>query len=155
MTLILATPFGIWADRKVSASTAEVCDPVKKCVSNEFLIAAFAGDLSVILKAIDYVKEGCDNPRELAKVKVDKITVEGLVVKNNRIYVLDLEKAWIRPKRCAYYATGSGGTTAMAFLAGRTSRNGKLTEKDIRDAFSYTAKARDDCGKGIDFLQAW
>lgn len=150
MTLILAVPWGIFSDRKITADSGEVCDPMKKFASNDAIVAAFAGDVETIIKAMDMVKEGVEDPREIAK-----IDVEGLVVKNNRIYVLDLKKAWLKPKRCAFWSMGTGGTTAMAFLAGRSSRTGKLTEKDIRDAFKFTAKCRDDCGKGVDFLQAW
>jgi ATP-dependent protease HslVU (ClpYQ) peptidase subunit len=155
LTLILATPHGIWADRRITDyGSGETCDPVKKLVSNDVLVAGFSGNLGTILAAIDMVKDGCENPKELALVSVDKIDVEGLVVKNNRIYTLDLKKAWIRPKRCAYYAMGSGGSVAMAFLAGRTSRTGKIKDKDIKDAFKYCSKARIDCGSSIDFIPA-
>jgi hypothetical protein len=150
MTLILATNHGIFSDRKITADTGETCDPMKKFASNDVIVAAFAGDVETILKAMDMVKEGIEDPREIAK-----IDVEGLVVKNGRIYVLDLKKAWLKPKRCAYWAMGTGGTVAMAFLSGRTSRTGKLTEKDIKDAFKYTSRARTDCGPKADFLQAW
>jgi hypothetical protein len=143
MTLVIATTHGVWADRKITASSGETCDPVKKVAVNDHLCAGFAGAIELILYSVKSVASGADDPKDLALSGV-----EGLVVREGRIYLLDLKKAWLRPKRCAFYCVGTGGTTAMAFLSGR----GSLTPKDIKDTFRYVSKARDDCSATFDHV---
>lgn len=142
MTLILGTPLAIYGDSKISADTWERCDPIKKVASNEFFVAGFAGDFETILEAIRLVENGESDLKEIAK-----IGVEGLILKEGRIYLLDCKKVWKRPKREAFYACGTGATPALAFLSGRLSRapRSKLTDKDIADTFKYVARVREDC----------
>lgn len=147
MTLILSTQDAIYGDTRITADTWEKCDPIKKVAANEFFVAGFAGDFETILEAIRLVEAGEKDLKELAK-----INVEGLVLKEGRIYLLDCRKVWKRPKREAFYACGTGASTALAFLSGRLSRSprAKLTEKDITDTFKYVGKVRQDCSARFD-----
>ena len=158
MTLIIGTPLGVWADFKITSNSGEACDPLKKVVANDVLVAGFAGDFQVILKAIQEVESGTEDPKVIAKVAdtsgKEPIYIEGIVVKQNRIYVLDCGKAWLKPKACAMWAMGTGGTTALAFLSGVAKVRRKVTDSDISAAFSYTSKARDDCSAKHLFVEA-
>lgn len=156
MTLILGTPYGIYGDRMINDSGGERCDPLKKVVSNEALVAGFAGDFQAIVKAIELVESGEADPKIIAKVCAGDVdnSVEGIVVKEGRILVLDCKRVWKRPKRESFWAVGTGASTALAFLSGRLSAKpkAKLTEQDIAAAFKFTAKARTDCSATYDFL---
>ena|SRR5690349_188018 len=158
MTLIIGTPLGVWGDRKITSNSGEVCDPLKKVVANDVLVAGFAGDFFVILKAIQEVESGTEDPKLLAKVAdtsgKEPIYIEGIVVKQGRIYILDSGKSWVRPKGTAYYGMGTGGTTAMAFLSGIAKVRRKVTDDDISAAFHYVSKCRDDCSSTHDYLEA-
>lgn len=145
MTLILATHRGIYSDRKITCDTGDRCDPIRKFAYNEALVAGFAGDLELILESIKLVESGEENPKKIALSGV-----EGLIVKSGRIYMVELKKTWLRPKREAFYACGTGASQAMAFLAGR----GKIRHSDVCAAFRYVARVRDDCGKGMDYTEA-
>jgi len=142
MTLVLATHSKIYGDFKITADTGERCDQLKKVVSNEVLAAGFAGDFETIIEAIRLVELGEGDPKVIAKTGV-----EGLILKEGRIYLLDCRKVWKRPKREAFYGCGTGSSTAMAYLSGRLSvkPRAKLSEDDITAAFKFTAKCRDDC----------
>lgn len=156
MTLILATPNGIYGDRVISDSGGERCDNLKKVVSNQTLVAGFAGDFQAIIKAIDLVTLGEEDPKVIARVCAGDVdnSVEGIVVKDGRILVLDCKRVWKRPKSTSFWAVGTGASTALSFLSGRLSAKpkAKLTEQDIAAAFRFTAKMRTDCGSRYDFL---
>lgn len=143
MTLIIATPDSLYGDRRITADTGESCEPIKKIIGNEGCVAGFAGGIELILSAMKEVELGVDSPKILAKSGV-----EGLVVKQGRIYLLDLGKSWVRPKRISFYAVGTGASVAMAFLSGR----GKIRHQDIRDCYRYVSRVRDDCGSKFDYL---
>ncbi len=147
MTLILATPDFVTGDRKVTADTGEKCDNICKVAFNDFLSGGFAGDFETILEAIRLVESGEADPRIIAKTGV-----EGIIVKDSRMLVLDCKKVWKRPKRNAFYAMGTGASSALAFLSGRLSvkRKAILTEDDIRATFLFVARTRDDCGAKYD-----
>ena len=147
MTLILATHDQVWGDRRITADTGEKCDPIRKVVSNEWLCAGFAGDFETILESIRIVESGEKDPKVIAKTGV-----EGLILKEGRLYLLDCRKVWKRPAREAFYACGTGSATALAFLSGRLSVKPKsiLTDKDIDKAFKYVARCRTDCSATYD-----
>ncbi len=150
MTLILGTSGFIAGDRKITADSGEKCDNLKKVISNEALIAGFAGDFETIIEAMRLVEMGESDPKVIAKTGV-----EGLVLKEGRLYLLDCRKAWKRPKKEAFYACGTGATTAIAFLSGRLSGKtvAKLTDKDVSDTFKFVSKSRDDCGAKYDYVE--
>jgi hypothetical protein len=158
MTLILATPDGLWGDRMISDSGGEKCPPLKKITSGEAFVAGFAGDFQAIIKALELVNSGETDPKIIAKVCAGDVdnTVEGLIVKDGRMLVLDCRKVWKRPKSELFWAVGTGASTALAFLSGRLSSKpkGKLTEADVKATFRYTGSVRSDCGKAFDFLSA-
>lgn len=141
---------GIFGDRKVSSSDGAKCEDLIKVSANDHLIAGFAGDFVPILKALQAVKEGEDDPSMLARINVD-----GLVMKNGRILLIDSGKIWTRRKSTQFYATGTGHAEAMAFLSGRmsTKRKAKLTLSDIAATFCYVSKVRDDCSKAFDCVE--
>jgi hypothetical protein len=134
----------------VTDYSGERCDPLVKVCCNHVLLAGFAGDFETILEGIRLVEGGETDPRIIAK-----IGVEGLIVKDGRILLLDSKRVWKRPKRVAFYATGSGSSTALAFLSGRLSKKpgSKLTEDDITATFKFVAKARTDCGSKFDYVE--
>jgi hypothetical protein len=142
MTLILATKDTVYGDLKVVADTGEKCDNLCKVVSNDFLAAGFAGDFETIIESIRLVEAGETDPKVIAKTGV-----EGLIVKDERIYLLDCRKVWKRPKKELYFGCGTGSSAALAFLSGRLSAKpkGKLTEEDISAAFKFVGRSRDDC----------
>lgn len=156
MTLILGTTYGIYGDRKITDSGGEACPPLRKVVSNDVLVAGFAGDFQAIIKAIDLVSSGETDPKIIAKVCAGDAdnTVEGLILKEGRIIVLDCRKAWKRPKKEPFWAVGTGSSTALAYLSGRLSARyrAKLTEDDIAATFKYVSRVRTDCGSKYDFI---
>lgn len=143
MTLIVATPKGLWADRKISSDTGEKCRPTCKLAGNHALVAGFAGDYDAILKAIEAVEAGQVSPKVLADCGAD-----ALIVKSGRIWEIDAGRARLAPARTKVLATGTGYAEALAFIAGR----GAPTDRNIEAAFKYVFRVRDDCGKGIDFV---
>lgn len=152
MTLILALPNRLYSDRKISdVAGGEVCTPIQKSTFNDKIVAGFAGDFEKILALLKQVEEGETDPKQLALSKQD-----GLVIRNGRIYLLDAGYAWLKPKRCRYFATGSGGSCAMHFLTGRLSakRGSKITHEDVMATFRYVAKSRSDCGDGVNWIDA-
>jgi hypothetical protein len=157
VTLILAVQgLGLYGDRVISDSGGERCSPIRKIVSNQALVAGFAGDFQAIIKAIELVSSGEEDPKVIAKVCAGDVdnTVEGIIVKEGRILVLDCRKVWKRPKSESFWAVGTGATTALSFLSGRLSvkSKSKLTESDIAAAYKFTARMRTDCGSKYDFL---
>lgn len=148
MTLVLAIPnLGLFADRKVSSADGQKCEDLVKVASNDFLSAGFAGDFHHILSALEAVKEGEDDPEMLARINID-----GLIMKNGRMILIDSGRTWLRRKSCLFYATGTGYAEAMAYLSGLTAKNKKITLPMVRATFSYVAKVRDDCNKKFDFI---
>lgn len=147
MTLILGISHGIYGDRKVTSDDGSRCEPLVKVAKNDFLVAGFAGDFNEILKALDAVREGESDPRELARIDID-----GIVIKDGRIFLIDGGKAWLKRKGCGFIATGTGHAEATSYLSGVTSITKKVTDKSIRAAFRFVARVRDDCGRGIDYL---
>lgn len=156
MTLVLATHDKIWADNRITSDSGEKCDPIKKVCSNHALIAGFAGDFQAILKAIALVESGEEDPKVIAKVCAGDPdnSVEGIIVKDGRILVLDCKKVWKRPRKDAFYACGTGASTALAYLSGRLSckARAKLSDADIKATFAYVGKVRSDCSKSFDVV---
>lgn len=143
MTCIVGTREGLWSDRKISCSSGQACDPLRKLAVGEGYIAGFAGAYEGILAALQAVREGA-HLDELAKVCK---TVEGLALCRGKLYVIESGQALRRTQ--SVYAVGSGGATALAFLAGR----GRHRPIDIRAAHRHVARVRDDCGRGVTYLR--
>lgn len=149
MTLILSVPWGIYSDKKVSAADGTRCDNIRKAASNDYLVAGFAGDFNKILRALEAVKQGESDPKQLAKLGVD-----GMVVQTGRMLLIDSGKIWTKRKTCHFYATGTGWAEAMAFLSGLVYPGKKVTDKHIQATFRYVFRCRTDCGGGVDFTPA-
>lgn len=148
MTLILAVSgLGIFGDRKISCADGSKCEDLVKVASNDALCAGFAGDFGPVIKAIEAVQEGEDDPAMLARINVD-----GLVMKNGRILLIDSGKVWTRRKSCIFYATGTGYAEALAYLSGLTHKTKKVTPQAIKQTFTYVSKVRDDCSKKFDMV---
>lgn len=148
MTLVLALPWGVYSDRMISSSDGTRCDNIRKSASNEHLAAGFAGNLIKIVNAVDAVKAGEDDPKELANFGVD-----GVIVRNGRILLIDSGKIWTKRKSCQFYATGTGWAEGMSFLSGLIYPSKKVTDKHIQATFRYVFRVRSDCGGGVDFTQ--
>jgi hypothetical protein len=150
MTLILAVSgLGIFGDRKISCADGSKCEDLVKVASNDALCAGFAGDFGPVIKAIEAVKEGEDDAAMLARINVD-----GLVMKNGRILLIDSGKVWTRRKSTVFYATGTGYAEALAYLSGLTNKTKKITEQSVKQTFRYVSKVRDDCSAKYDFIPA-
>jgi hypothetical protein len=156
MTLVLATADKIFADRCITSDSGEKCDTLRKVVANTEIIAGFAGDFQAILKAIALVESGESDPKLIAKVCAGDVdnSVEGIIVKDGRILLLDCKRVWKRPKNTAFYCAGTGASTAIAYLSGRLSvkPKSKLTDADIAATFRFVGSVRTDCSKKFDFV---
>lgn len=150
MTLILAVAgLGLYGDKKIVSSDGVKCEDIVKIAKNDHLAAGFAGDFHKILRAVEAVDQGEDDPNMLAQMGVD-----GMIMKDGRMLLIDSGKIWLRRKTCPFYATGTGYAEAMAYLSGLTHKTKKVTPRAVKQAYSYTAKVRDDCGKRFDFIPA-
>lgn len=147
MTLVLAVPWGVYTDSKISAADGVKCDPLKKCASNHALVAGFAGDWAKIIKACEAVAAGEEDPRELGKFGVD-----GLVVKQARIFLIDCGRVTVRRKSTKFYCTGTGWAEGNSFMHGMLAAGKSVTHSTIEKTFKHVFKVRDDCGGQIHFL---
>jgi hypothetical protein len=142
VTCIIASPRGIWADRIITSSEGDRCDSICKVIANPWFVVGFAGPLEAILAGLDLAA----SEESLDDLALATTKVTGLAVRRNRLFVLELGKVWPKPRNCAFWAVGTGGEAAMAFLAGR----GKTRPGDIMAAHKFVAAIRDDCGRGVD-----
>ena len=140
MTLLVATPRGVWADRRVSGEARRFA-PERKVFSNALgLVAGFCGDNSKCVRASErFLHDPDASLQDLADLS------DGLMVTpQGRIYEL-----WggVVSRRRNVACHGSGFCEAEAFLAGAKS----TTDRTIRRLFRYVFRVRTDCGDGIDF----
>lgn len=142
MTCLIATPAGIWADRRITSADGTVWRPGRKIAGNDALVAGFCGSTGPCERARCAVKAGESDPQELAKI------CDGLAVNEAGVWELDSGAAKRVPSRFPYSVAGSGHAEAAAFLAGA----GAADDATIRQALRYVAKVRWDCGDGADGL---
>ncbi len=140
MTLLVATPRGVWADRRVSGQCTRFA-PERKVFSNDLgLVAGFCGDNSGCVRAAQrFLRDPAVTLQELAELS------DGLIVTPaGRIHEL-----WggIVTRRRNVACHGSGFAEAGAFLTGAKS----TTDRTIRRLFRYVFSVRTDCGDGVDF----
>jgi hypothetical protein len=146
VTLIIATPAGVWADRKITSDDGARHDPACKVAANLAIVVGFSGDCSAWRRAFDAVRGG---EEDVASVATACKGAHGLVVRRGRLWLLEDGLVWpVRLRRGRrHYAVGSGAEQALAWLAG----HGANDPEAIRSAHRYVASVRDDCGCGVDF----
>lgn len=135
------------ADRRVT--DGEEISSMVKIAKNQWLIAAASGAATSTLAVKRAVQNGAWSAEDLIE-HVDASSSALVLMPNGLILRIEEGVVWPTSKG-AVQAIGSGADYARGFLAGTT--RGWPERDDARRAHRAVARARTDCGGGVDFRE--
>ncbi len=150
MTLIVASATWMAADRRVTADGAT--SSMRKIAKNPHLIAGASGTAVSTLDVLRAVRKGVTNADDLLE-HVDKSSYALVLTPDGRVSKIQDGRVWLCP--IGLEAIGTGGDLALGWLACYERFHGGFFGGEhgdvIRQAFTFVAKRRSDCGGGVDF----
>lgn len=147
MTVILATPKFMIADRRVvDDDPKKKCRPHAKIFCNRYLVAGVAGNFMCLMALGAAVREGAQNPDDLADM-IDEDS-EGLcLTAEGRLWSINMDK--FHELHDPIFGIGSGAHAALGYLAG----TGSQTLAACKAAVAFAATLDTGCGDGFDVLR--
>lgn len=119
-----------------------------KVAKSRFLIGAAAGAAVSTMAVKRAIQKGARSPEDLIE-HVDKDSYALVLTPEGKIHRIESGVVW-PCSAGAVQAIGSGGEFALGFLAGAAPA-GWPSREDARRAQKAVARARTDCGGGVDF----
>jgi hypothetical protein len=147
LTCIVATPSWLCADRRVTGDGSELSSMVK-VAKNRWLIGAAAGAAVSTMAVKRAIQKGASTVEDMIE-HVDKDSYALILTPDGKIHRIETGIVW-PCSAGAVQAIGSGGEFALGFLAG-AAPVGWPSRADAKRAQRAVARARTDCGGGVDF----